>query len=422
MARQCREAWAGTSPNGIVERLRKAAVEVFMWPAFYWALAAVFWIRLVVLTAVTPRRPDTEGMWEGAHAYLTDPAHMYDAAAAYLARTHVIAPPGTLDAFVSPPPVAILAIPIALLPKQIGVQVWTAIDGAAILASLVLLFVLLAPRHRLATPVFWLIAAYFPPLFADLAAGQRGGVLLLGAAASMWLEPARPALAGAVGGLAAALKYYPAAMVIGPRPAHRIPYALGLGTVLVLVTVIGFIPLGPGGALHYFQQVLIPSLASHNSDCAYDSVRTLFTRSIGGETYQQPWGNGYIAVTSPIRLPGVALFLSYFSALLFVAGAIWAAWRSGWSPVYGMSLGFALGALIPNEVWPYQWLPLLPLVLLVVVRAIEDRRTMTLVLLGVFLLGFVRPPCDLFFPNLWTLAAIAIFVLGLWENRLFRAS
>ncbi|OLC22944.1 MAG: hypothetical protein AUH40_12125 [Chloroflexi bacterium 13_1_40CM_65_17] len=149
---------------------------MFMWPAFYWALAAVFWIRLVVLTAVTPRRPDTEGMWEGAHAYLTDPAHMYDAAAAYLARTHVIAPPGTLDAFVSPPPVAILAIPIALLPKQIGVQVWTAIDGAAILASLVLLFVLLAPRHRLATPVFWLIAAYFPPLFADLAAGQRGAL------------------------------------------------------------------------------------------------------------------------------------------------------------------------------------------------------------------------------------------------------
>ena len=199
-------------------------------------------------------------------------------------------------------------------------------------------------------------------------------------------------------------------------------HALGLGAVFIVVTVISFIPLGPGGALHYFKQVLIPSLASHNSDCAYDSVRTLFTRSIGGETYQQPWGAGYIAVTSPIRLPGVALFLSYLSALLFVAGAVWAAWRSGWNPVYGMSLGFALGALIPNEVWPYQWLPLLPLILLLVVRAIERRRTMTLVLLGVFLLGFVRQPCELLFPNLWTLAAIAIFVLGLWENRLFRAS
>jgi hypothetical protein len=334
----------------------------------------------------------------------------------------VIAPPGTLDSFVSPPPVAILAIPIALLPKSIGVQVWTAIDGAALLASLLLLYVVLAPRHRLAAPIFWLVAAYFPPLFADISAGQRGGVLLLGAAASIWLEPNRPTLAGAVGGLVASLKYYPAAMIIGPRPGHRVRYAMSLGAVLVLVTVISFVPLGLGGTLHYYQQVLIPSLASHNPDCAYDSVRTLFTRTIGGETYLQPWGNGYLAVTSPIHLLGVAVFLSYLSAVLFALGAIWAAWRSGWNPPYGMSIGFALGALIPNEVWPYQWLPLLPLILLLVVRAIERRRVVTLILLGIFLLGFVRPPCDFFFPNLWTLAAIAIFVLGVWENRLFRAS
>ncbi len=389
-------------------------------PALYWGLAAVFWIRVVVLSVLVPRRPDTEGMWEGAHAYLTDPGQMYDAAAAYLARTHVIAPPGGLDAFVSPPPLAALAVPVALLPKHVGVQVWTVLDGAALLAGLVLLYLVVATRHRLAAPIFWLVAAYFPPLFADLAAGQRGGILLLGASASIWLEGYRPSLAGAIGGLASALKYYPAAMVIGPRPAHRVRYAVALGIVLVAATAVSFVPLGLGGALHYYQQVFIPSLASHNSDCAYDSVRTLFTRTIGGESYQQPSGTGYITVTSPIRMPEVALLLSYLSALLFAAGAVWAAWRSGWNPPYGMALGFALGALIPNEVWPYQWLPLLPLILLLAVRAIERRRAMTLALLGVFLLGFVRQPCELFFPNLWTLAAIAVFVLGLWENRLFR--
>jgi hypothetical protein len=401
--------------------LRRAAVDLFTRPAFYWALAAVFWIRVVVLTALTPHRPDTEGMWEGAHAYLTNPGHMYDAAAAYLAGTHVIAPPGSLDAFVSPPPVAVLAIPIALLPKSVGVQVWTVLDGAAILAGLVLMYLVLAPRHRLAAPIFWLVAAYFPPLYADVEAGQRGGILMLGAAASIWLEAGRPSLAGAVGGLVASLKYYPAAMIIGPQPAHRVRYALSLGAVLVGITVVSFIPLGFSGALHYYQAVLIPSLASHNSDCAYDSVRTLFTRTIGGETYQQPTGNGYVAVTSPVHLPALALALSYLSAIAFAAGAVWAAWHSGWNPPYGMALGFGLGALIPNEVWPYQWLPLLPLILLLAVRALEHRRAMTLALLGVFLLGFVRQPCDLFFPNLWTLAAIAIFVLGLWENRIFRS-
>jgi hypothetical protein len=375
-------------------QLRKAGIDLFSRPGFYWALAAVFWLRVLVLTLLTARRLDTEGMWEGAHAYLTNPAHMYDAAADFLARTHVIAQPGGLDAFVSPPPVALLAIPVALLPKNIAVPVWTALDGAALIAGLVLLLRVLAPRHRLAMPIFWLVAGYFPPLFADISSGQRGGVLLLGAAASIWLEPKLPAAAGAVGGLVAALKYYPAAMIIGPRPTHRIRYAVSLFAVLAAVTVISFIPLGFSGALHYYQHVLIPSLASHNTDCAYDSVRTLFTRTIGGETY----------------------------AILFAIAAVWGAWRSGWNPAYGMSLGFALGALIPNEVWPYQWLPLLPLILLLAVRAVERRRLMTLGLLAIFLLGFVRQPCDLFFPNLWTVAAIAVFVLGVWENRLFRAS
>jgi len=50
-------------------------------PALYWALAAVFWIRVAVLTLLTPRRPDTEGMWECGRAYITEPSHMFDAAA-----------------------------------------------------------------------------------------------------------------------------------------------------------------------------------------------------------------------------------------------------------------------------------------------------------------------------------------------------
>jgi hypothetical protein len=405
----------------LINRLGRAAADLLTRPALYWGIAAAFWVRVLVLTVLTPRRADAEGMWEGARAYLLNPSHMYDSAADYLTRLHIIAPPGGLDAFVSPPAVAALAVPVALLPKQVGVQVWTVIDGAAILVALLLLGRVVAPRHRLAQPVFWLIAGYFPPLFADLVAGQRGGVLLAGAMASIWLERNRAPLAGAVGGLAATLKYYPAAMIIGPRPAHRIRYAIALGVVLVLVTALTFIPLGLGGTIFYYQHVLLPSLGSHNPDCAYDSVRTLFMRTIGGEQFAQGSATGYNFVESPIHLPGLALFLSYLSALLFAAGAAWAAWRSGWNPAYGMSLGFALGALIPNEVWPYQWLPLLPVLLLLIVRGIERGRWITLSLLGLFLLGFYRAPCDLFFPNLWTLAAIGIFVLALWENRLFRS-
>lgn len=406
--------------GAVPSRLRQAAAEVLSRPALYWALAAVFWLRVIVLSAVVPRRPDAEGMWEGARAYLSDPSHLYDAAAAYLAQTHVIAPPGTLAAFVSPPPIAVLALPVALLPRNIGVEVWTAIDAIALLGGLLLLYRTLAITNRLAQPAFWLIAAYFPPLFADVSAGQRGGVILLGAMASIWFESHRPALGGVVGGLVSALKYYPAAMVIGTRPSHRLRYAVALGVVLLAITALSFIPLGAGGGVFYYQHVLLPSLASHNSDCAYDSVRTLFARTIGGEPYLLPSAGGVVAVTSPLHFASLALVLSYSSAVLFAAGAAWAAWRSGWNPAYGMAVGFALGALIPNEVWPYQWLPLLPLVLLVAVRAIERRRWVTLGLLGACLLGFYRQPCDLIFPNLWTVAAIGVFALALWENRLFR--
>jgi len=394
--------------------------RVLTQPLLYWALAAVFWIRVVVLTILSPTRHDAEGFWEGGRAYLNEPSHMYDAAAVYLGKLHIIAPPGGLDAFVSPPPVAAMALPIALLPRDVGVQVWTAVDAVALLAALWLLYRVVATRHELARPVFWLVAGYFPPLFADVSAGQRGGILLVCAMASIWLERRSPAVAGVVGGLAASLKYFPAAMIIGPRPEHRIRYAIALGVAAIGVTAITFIPLGLGGALDYYRHVLIPSLGSHNPDCAYDSVRTLFTRFIGGEQFAVPGGTGYVLVTSPLRLEGLAIVLSYVSALAFAAAAAWAAWRSGWNPAYGMSLGFALGALIPNEVWPYQWLPLLPVALLLVVRAVERRRFITLGLLALCLLGFYKQPCDLFFPNLWTLAAIGVFVVAVWENRLFR--
>ena len=399
----------------------RAARDVFTRPAFYWALAVLFGLRVVVLSIINHQRPDAEGMWEGARAYLTNPSHMYDAAAQYLALSHVIAPPGTIYAFVSPPPVAVLAIPVALLPRGLGVQVWTVLDAAALMAGLYLLFRVACRASNLAAPVFWVIAMYFPPVFADISAGQRGGVALLGAMASIWFEARRPWVAGVLGGLVSALKYYPAAMIIGPRPRHRVPYALALGAALVTFTALTFIPLGFGGTVFYYQHVLLASLGSHNADCSYDSVRTLFDRVIGGEPYLLPAaGGGVVSVSLPLHLPALAAALSYASAAAFAGGAVWAAWRSGWNAPDGMALGFALGALIPNEVWPYQWLPILPLLLLVAVRAIEQRRTMTLVLMGVFLLGFYRAPCDLLFPNLWTLAAIAIFVLGVWENRLFR--
>src|SRR5260221_8066852 len=355
-----------SSAGGFFGRASSAAREVFTRPALYWALAGVFALRVIVLSVVNHQRPDAEGMWEGARAYLTDPGHMYDQAANYLALSHVIAPPGTLSAFVSPPTVALLAIPLVLLPRDIGVQVWTVIDGLALVAGLFLLYrVAFRRSSSLAGPAFWLVAAYFPPGFADISAGQRGGVALLGAMASIWFQSSRPTLAGVFGGMASALKYYPAAMIIGPAPKHRIRYAIALGVVLVVFTALTFVPLGFSGAVFYYQHVLLASLGSRNADCGYDSVRTLFDRVVGGEPYLLPGATGgVVSVQFPWHYPELAAVLGYASALAFAAAAVWAAWRSGWNPTSGTALRFSSGGPDPKRVSPFPGLPPLPLGLL----------------------------------------------------------
>ena len=71
---------------------------------------------------------------------------------------------------------AVLAIPIALLPKQVGVQVWTAFDALAVVVALALLYRAVAPAHRLAPPVFWLYHAL----------GASGPLLQSGGLGEVW--------------------------------------------------------------------------------------------------------------------------------------------------------------------------------------------------------------------------------------------
>jgi len=400
-------------------KLRAAAADFFSRPAFYWWLAAIFAIRVAVLAAVPNGRPDAHSFVLAGRTLLTDPAHLYHHTAAEIARLHTFPVAGGPD-LLGPPPAAYLAAPFALLPTDVGVAAWTAVDALALIAGLYLIYRRLRPTG-VSRPVFWLAAAYFPPLFADVYAGQRGGFILFLAALSIHLEPVRPLLAGAFGGLAACVKLYPAAMVAGPSPAHRYRYWTGLVGTALVVMLLSFIPLGIGGATEYLQRVLLPVLGTDTPDCGVDSVRGLFMRTLGGQPYALPAPGGIDFFRTPIDLPLPALGLTYLTLLLVAGSALWAAWRSGWSPLYGLALGFALGALIPNEIYPYQMLPLLPLVLVVLVRGLEGHRTTVVALLAVGLLAFVREPCSLPFPNLWTIAALFLWAVCVSSHGLFRA-
>lgn len=398
------------------DRLRGAASTLLSKPWLFWFLAAVFAIRDLVLNLLAGDRPDAANAWRAGHLLLTDPAHLYSEAASALARTGFNPVPG--HGWLYPPAAAWLVAPFGSLPEPSGVAALTAADALAMIAGLFLLYRMLRPQP-VAAAVFWLVAAYFPPLFAEVNAGQIGGFLLLMAMGSLYLTRRSQLLAGVLAGLATSVKIYPAALLLGALP-RRLQYGAGLIGAAALASLAAFVPLGPKAVQYYFRQVLLPSLSSRLPDCAITSVRTLYMRLLGGESYVVPRGPGLATITLPLHAPLLAGVLADLTIVAIVLAAIWAAWRSGWNQHYAIALGFAMGALVPGEVNPYQVLPILPVVLMVTVRAWEAGRWRVLGLLGVGLLGLIRQPCDLLFPNLWTLATLLLYAVVVWQYGLFR--
>jgi hypothetical protein len=387
-------------------------------PWLLWLIALVFWGRVAVIVSETPDRSDGTALVAAARTYLGDPAHLYTAVAEHLARFGIMPTHG----WAGPPGAMLLLAPFALLPGSWATLAWTLADAAAMLGALAFVYATTRPTSW-RRPLFFLIAGYFPPLFADLDTGQMGGFLLLLSCAAIWLAARRPGWAGALAGLAAGLKLYPAGILAGVAPRRLRRFGAGLAGAAFALTAVAFLPLGAGAPGFWLFRVLLPALRSPLPDCAIDSPRTLINRTIGGEAY--PYINasgGMTWVRLPLHEPALAAVLGYVVLAAIVAAVVWAAARSDWHPVYGPSLGLALGALLPGEVNIYQMLPLLPLLLVTAMRAGETGNYRVLAALGVALAAMVRQPCFLVFPDLLTLAALSLFAICVWNNGLFRAS
>jgi len=382
-------------------------------PWLWWLLAAVFAVRDLVLALGADSRPDALALHVAAVRYLYQPGALYTESAQALARTGTLPVPG--HSFLYPPVAAWLGIPFAWLPDHLAVLAWTVADAAALIAALLILYRLVRPSG-LARPVFWLVAAYFPPLFAEVDAGQVGGVLLLLTAGASWALVRKPVLAGALVGLAAAVKYYPAAWLLGvwrwrPWAAAAVTGGLALA--------VGFARLGPRSAGYYIGSVLLPSLHSSYADCAIVSVHTFSARLFAGETFYVPGSPGIRAVSLGLHLPWLAQPATYLIEVAVVLAVLWATRRSRLHPLYAPLLALSLGALLPGEVNPYQVLPLLPITVLTVSVAIERRRVGLLVSAALGLLLFVRQPCYSPFPNLWTVGALVLFATAVAAANLF---
>lgn len=395
--------------------VRLLLLRVLSRPLLWWGIAAAMAARDVVFNLAPNTRPDAFSVVQAGYRWLHDPSAIYADTARRLHETGFVPVVG----LIRPPTVAMLGAPFSLLPAAWQVPAFTVADAAAAVAGFLLVQRLLT-RTPLETAVVWAIVFYSPPLFAEVNAGQIGGFVLLLACGAIVTFRERPLLSGVLAGASASLKFYPALLVVGARERWR-PFVAGAVAGGVVITAVACIPLGLQGTWRYVTDVLIPSLRAPNPDCAQTSVSTLFGRSIGGDPYPilNPDGSTSI-LQSPIHLAMAASVLTLLAIVAALAAAILASRASGWNPSYGMSLGLALGSIVPGEVNPYQYLPLLPLVLMVVVVSIRRAQWGRMTWLAIGLLLFSRQPCLLPFPNLWTIAGLLLFGVCVAAAREFR--
>ena len=186
--------------------------------------AAVAWAGLIILTA-------------GANGTLGFDYRAYDLAVDNLLAGRTMYDPnatatGSFGLFFYPPPFALLILPLALLPAEVGVWLWTGALAAATIAAVALL-----PLSARTRWLVLLLAALSWPLVYAIKLGQVGPVLLLLFAVGWrWMD--RPWVLGSIAGLGTVIKVQPAVLIAWAIATGRRRAALiALGVVFVLAAV-----------------------------------------------------------------------------------------------------------------------------------------------------------------------------------------
>ena len=406
-------------PSTFALRLSAAGARTLSDRRLLWALVAVFALRRLIaeIPVFMPAGADVYAFLYDGHRALTNPRAIYPEAAAQIAH-------GFVFVTLYPPSQLLVAALYAMAPGSSGAYLWVATNMLAAIAALVLLLRLVNKFHPAAQPIFWLMVVCFTPLFEDIRLGQRGGVLILLSVGAMSLVLARPAAAGLLAGLATSLKFYPGAMAFGVNPRRHWTFVVSLIATTGITLGASFIPFG--SPLQYFMGVLIPSLTWNRSgphDCFQNSTQLLYSRVLGGESFGviDQAGVWRQVTFVPWHLQSLATVLGYTTIVLIVAATIWGVVRSDAAQPYSLALCFSLGTLIPGEVFTYQFLSMLPLLVIVFMKALQRRSHGTLLILGAAQWILLVSPCALPLPSLWTIAALAIFALSIYHSAAFRS-
>jgi len=399
-------------------RLQAAAARVLGDGRLLWCIVGIVAIQRVLadLPVFLPSGADGYEVIGVARQALSNPGAIYTESAAQIAA-------GFPYFANSPPPGILIAIPFTFLAPPADVWSWVVANALMSLAGLVMIYRAVGPRSRWALPVSVLVVLCFTPLFEDIRLGQRGGPLMLLTGAAMLTVRRHPAFAGLITGIATSIKFYPAALALSVGPRQWWRFTAALITTAAGVLLVTFIPFG--SPVFYLTKVLIPASAgggpASTHDCFQNSTPLLFSRLVGGSSFSVINTSGvWKDVTLvPWHLPWLAQVLTYLTIGALVVGTVWAAWRSRWAQPYSMSLAFSLGALVPGHVYTYQFISILPMTIVLVLRTIETQRWGVVALAGIAELILINSPCALAFPGLWTVAGLAIFAAAVAQAELF---
>ncbi|HET7708052.1 MAG TPA: glycosyltransferase family 87 protein [Sphingomicrobium sp.] len=270
-----------------------------------WAMAAL--IGLMALAEFTwnwvqPSGRDFISFWGASQFALSgQPAMAYDNQALHALQSTIVAfEPGGEMPFPYAPFFLLLVMPFGLASFPLGLILWS-LAGYA-------LYLLVARR---VSPTGALLAAAFPPVFANAAIGQNGFViagLFLGGLA---LIERRPFLAGAVLGC----------LILKPQLALMLPVAMLAGKhwqviggavfSSILVIIAGFLIFGPAATAAWLDQLSLYAIIARDGLVGWHKFVSIY------------------AAGRQVGLSETLAFVLHGAVALGAAIAVWRIWRSG---------------------------------------------------------------------------------------------
>lgn len=354
-------------------------------------IAAALFLPGVVLTAIDlfplPPQVDFAAYYLGARA-LQAGDNPYDPDV--LARMAASAGIGSYTPYIYPPLLAVLIRPLASLPYPAASTIWLAASIAALICSLVLLRSLVTISDRAFTAALAATLA-LPPVHHTLELGQINNfllVLIVGAAVSL-----RSSVGGALLGLAAAIKIFPAAIgsvFVFRRDTRAIAAAVAGGIVATAISVIS--PTSHRALAEWVHHIAPEITAErlitpNNQSIAAVSARLFSTHRFEGMALGDR-GPQAITVRPLIDRPALAPIVSTSVSALIGALTIASLWLGSGVPqrnLLALQFGAVMAALLMMlpVVWDHYYVLLL--VPIAALAAGASRSAARLALIGVVL-------------------------------------